>query len=372
MAADFPSRLDLFALGRDYVLQRATRIDPEQVNVDGSDVNIIVASSSQIGFALVLQLAQRVNSLLLDGAIGEDLDRYAFDRYQLTRKGASAAVGTVRFFRTAVTAGAGSVPIGTRLQTLTGVEYITTTQATFGATDFDATASVRAVEAGKVTQVGANQIRRIASPAALFDPSLQVNNDAAMAGGEDAEDDDTFRERIRDFFSTVRRGTLSAIEFGATVVAGVVSAQAIEALDPNTGNPARVVNLYIADGSGVASAALGAQVRASLEDFRAAGITVLTSTSLPQIVEIQLDLTFRAGVDTTTLAENIRAAVVEFVNSLPVNGTLYRAQLFSVLQRFQADGLIPDQNAIAAPAGDLVPAVGQTLRTTLSNVTIVL
>lgn len=371
MAADFPSRLDLFAIGRDFVLQRVNRIDPEQVNTDGSDANIIVASAANVGFVVVLQLAQRVNSLLLDGAIGEDLDRLALDRFQLTRKGASAAVGEVRFFRTDTSVGAGSVAIGTRLQTLTGVEYITTSQATFGATDTEATANARAVQAGKTTQVGANTIRRIANPGLLFDPSLQVNNGAAMAGGEDAEDDDTFRERVRDFFSTVRRGTLGAIEFGALQVPGIVSAQALESLDPNTANPARVVNLFVADGSGVASAALGQQVRNSLEDFRAAGITVLTNTSLPQIVQVQLDLTFQAGVDTTNLTENIRAAVVEFVNSLPVNGTLFRGQLFSVLQRFAADGLIPDQNSVTSPTGDLVPTTGRTLRTTLSNVTVV-
>lgn len=370
MAADFPSRLDLFALGRDFVLQRATRIDPEQVNIDGSDANIIVGSASQIGFAVVLQLAQRVNSLLLDGAIGEDLDRLAFDRYQLTRKGAVAALGTVQFFRTSAAAGAGSIPIGTRLQTLSGIEYITITQATFGATDLSAEANVRAVTAGQATQVGANTIRRIANPGALFDPSMQVNNVDPTAGGADREEDDVFRERVRDFFLTVRRGTLSAIELGARTVDGIESAQAVEVLDPNTSNPARVVNLYVADGSGVASAALGAQVRNSLEDYRAAGITVLTSTSLPQIVTVALNLAFRAGVDTPALTENIRAAVVGFINSLAVNGTLYRGDLFSVLRRFVEDGLIISQNVIASPTGDLIPDTGRTLRTTLADVTV--
>jgi len=367
MPLDLPSRLDLFALARDFVLQRARRIDPAQVDVAGSDVNIIVGSSSVMAYQTILQLAERTNALLLDGSTGEDLDRLAFDRYQIARKGAAAAVGTVRFFRTSAAAGAGTVPVGTILNTLTGIQYVTTTISTFGATDLEAFADVRAVTAGKLTQAGANSIRRFQTPGGLFDPSLQVNNDDPTAGGEDAETDDIFRERIRDFFNTARRGTLAAIEFGAKTVPGVVSAQAVESLT-GAGQPARVVTLFIADSSGVASAALGNVVVAALSDFRAAGIAVIVSTSVPQIVTVKLALTFRAGVDTTTLTVAIRTALVEFINGLAVNATLFRGQLFSVLQRFEPDGLIPNIASVVEPTGDLVPDTGKTLRTTLDTV----
>lgn len=369
MPVDYPSRLDLFAIGRTHVLTRAESIDPAQVDIQGSDVNIIVGSASFIGYECVLQLAQKMAALLLDGAVGEDLDRYAYDRYNETRKGASAAVGSARFFRTAMTAGAGSVPIGTLVITLTGLEYITTTTATFSATDSEATCDVRAVQAGKATQVGANTIRRIDEPDVLFDPSLQIINDVATAGGEDAETDEIFRERVRDFFLTARRGTLGAIEFGATIVEGVVSADAQESLAPNN-QPARVVELFIADGSGVANAALGAVVRNSLEDYRAGGIAVILNTSVPQIVAVALQLSFVAGVDTASLSEDIRNAIVTFINSLEVNESLLRNDLGSVLRRFKADGLIPVETSVVVPTGDLVPSTGQTLRTTIDNVTI--
>jgi uncharacterized phage protein gp47/JayE len=367
---DLPTRADLLAIGRDYVVQRATRIDPNRVDVLGSDVNLFIGSQSVVGFQLVKQLAYRTNALLLDGASGPDMDRYAWDRYQLPRKGAVGARATVRFFRASSALGAGVIPLGTTLRTLTGIDYVTTTSASFGPGTLDGvTAFVRASQAGKATQVGANQIRQFANVQALFDPTLQVNNDAKSAGGEDAEDDDDFRNRIRNFWLTARRGILAAIEFGALAVPGVVSAQAVEALN-GLAQPARIVNLYIADSSGVASDALANDVLASLDDFRAAGIAVLISNSLPQIVPIQLALTFAGGTDTVTLAQNIQAAVVEFVNSLPVNGPLYVAQLFSVLQRFNSDGLVPNASTIIAPAGDLIPSLGSTLRTTLDNVSV--
>src|SRR5262249_709545 len=122
---------------------------------------------------------------------------------------------------------------------------------------------------------------------------------------------------------------------------------AIEALTPG-GMPARVVNLFIADSSGVASAALGRKVAAALLDFRAAGIAVVISLSIPQIVDVLLHLMFQAGVDSAALVETVRAAIVEYVNSLPVSAPLTRAALLSLLQRFAADGLIVNEASVVA------------------------
>ncbi len=363
---DLPTRLDLYALGRDYVLQRATKLDPAVVDYEGSDANIVVGVSSVMADHIVKHLGYRISALTLDGAEGEDLDRYAWDHYQLTRKGASPAVGKVRINRPAVTFGAGSIPIGTKLQTTTGGEYITTTVAAFGVGDLQTSANVRALNAGKAAQVGKGQIRRFSQPSSLFDSTLTVTNDDVTAHGEDVESDDDFRNRIRRFWKTARRGILPAIEQGALTVPGVVSAQAIEVLAGD--QPARVVNLYIADSTGVASDVLASTVRAALFDYRAGGIAVIISTSIPFIVSIELLLTFRANVDTVTLTDQIRAAIVEFVNSLPVNSTLAVGDLYSVLRRFVSDGLIVNENTIVAPTGDLVPALGQTLRTTPSSI----
>jgi len=366
---DFPTRLDLFAIGRAYVLERAKKIDPTQVDVEGSDVNIFVGSSSVVTDYAIKQLAFQIAGLSLDGAEKEELDRYAFDRYQLTRKGASSALGQVRFFRTSASVGAGSIPANTKLVTNSGIEYVTTTTATFGGSQLEAVANVRAAQAGKATQVGANAIRRFDRPSDVFDPSIQMNNDLPTSGGEDAEGDELFRVRIRSFWRNARRGTLGAIEQGALAVAGVVSAQAIEALETD-GDPARIVSAYIADSSGVANNQLATLVEDSLLEYRAAGIKVAIFTSLPRLVSVELKLTFRAGVDTVQLSESIRTAVVEFVNSLPVNGPLFVGQLFTVLERYKQDGLIVTQDSIVAPVGDLIPSAGETLRTLIDLVTV--
>jgi uncharacterized phage protein gp47/JayE len=361
----------LAQIGAAYMQAATAKLDPNSPFVLGSDANLFVGSQSVVADVVVKQIGYSVQRLFLDGAFGDDLDRYALDRYQLTRKGASPALGSVLFSRATYTAGAGTIPSGTQLSTTAGTQYFTTTTASFAATGYTATANVSASQAGLATQVGAGAIVRFAQPGLIFDATITVTNPLTTAGGADVEDDDTFKNRIRNFWITARRGTIGAIQQGALSVPGVISAQAVEALTAG-GTPARIVNLYISDSSGVASAALAANVASALLDYRAAGITVLIATSIPQLVSIQIALSFAAGVDTITLSSLVQTAIVNFVNSLPVNGTLLISDLGTILTRFkQAGVIVQTPGSIIAPVGDLVPAIGSTLRTTPALVTVV-
>jgi uncharacterized phage protein gp47/JayE len=275
--------------------------------------------------------------------------------------------------------GAGSILVGTKVTTNDGIEYVTTSTAAFSGTDLTSSADVQAVQAGRDFQVGANQIRRIPpqAPANVpFDPTLTVNNPVATAGGADREQDEDFRNRVRDFWLTARRGTLKAIELGARQVPGVVSAQASEVTTVGS-TPARVVILYVADGSGVSNQALANRVSTSLGEYRAAGIAVIVVTSQPEIVDVVLRLAFEANVDTVSLTQAVLSAVVGFINSIPVNNPLRIADLQAVLARFRSDGLVvttdpttPANSTIVAPVGDVIPDAGKTIRTTSQNVTL--
>jgi uncharacterized phage protein gp47/JayE len=370
VSIDLPSRVTLQQLGASYIQATTTKLDPNAPFTLGSDAQMYVGSGSVMCDAVVKQIGYNASRLFLDGAFSDDLDRYAIDRYQLTRKGASPALGAVVFSRATLAGGAGTIPAGTVLSTNAGTQYFTTTAASFGAGSYSSPANVSASQAGKATQVGAGAIVRFSNAGLIFDQTITVTNPLTTAGGENVEDDDTFKARIHNFWITARRGTLFAIEQGALSVPGVVSAQALDVLVGNA-QPARVVNLYIADSSGVASAALAANVAATLADYRAGGIAVIISTSIPQIVSVQIALSFVAGVDTVTLSGLVQTAVVNFINTIPVNGTLQLSDLYTVLTRFKTAGVIVQTpGSIIAPVGDLVPAIGQTLGTTLANVTI--
>lgn len=379
---DLPSRLDLYGIGRTHVIARARRIDPSIVDVEGSDANLFVGSTSFLAHAVVRQVAAQFSAHTFAGAEDEDLDRLILDRTGglVPRKGAAAARVPLDLSRATATAGGGAVPVGTKVVANGGIEYRLTTQAIFGATDLKAGCDAVAVQAGKDQQVGRNQIRRFANAGQLFDPSLQVNNSEPAAGGEPREGDDAYRERGRDFFRAISRGTLPAIEFGARRVDGVSSAQAQEAYgqivsggsfrSPPVAQPARVVTLYVADSSGVANSVLARFVQQSLLEWRAGGIQVAVFLGLPTLVSVRLRLRFSVGVDTAALAELVRSATIEYVNSLGVGQALERGALTALLLRYRSSGLLSGQEAIVEPAGDLVPDPGMTLRTTQALVAI--
>ena len=363
---DFPSRLDLLALARTYIRTRAKKIDPNQIDVIGSDINLFVGSNMVVATELVYQLAAAVAKLLIDGAEDDDLDRLAWDRYQMVRKGAAPALGVVQFSRSTADAGAGAVPVNTRLQNNTGVEFVTVTQATFGALTLSASANVRSVQAGQLNQSDAGTIVSIPDPGLLWDKTLRVTNPIRTSFAADREEDEPFRARIKSYWNTARRGTLRAIEQGAIDTPGVASASAAEELTGGS-QPARVVKLYVADADGSA----GAGLVIDLGEYRAAGIQVVQVMSITQLVDVQLKLTFQAGKDTDTLTEQVRTAILGTVNKCEVNGVLFRAALLETLRSFIDDGLIPTNDSVVDPAGDLVPDLGKSIRTTIDRVTVV-
>lgn len=364
------TRLDFYDIGRRFVLGRAQRISAKEIDTEGSDINLLVGAASFMASAVARQNVDRLGALLLDVCEDEDLDRLVFDRYQELRKGASPAVVPLQITRPSALVGAGSVPIGTVVLTRSGIEYITTTTATFTVSSLFAACDARASQAGKEYQVGANQIIRFARPELLFDASLQVNNTEASAGGEPAETNDVFRDRARGFFNAARRGTLTAIENGARSVAGVESAEAFEILD-ETGIAIKFVQLFIADSSGMANSSLALKVQQALEEYRAGGIYVAIYTSRPVLANIVFRFRFRAGVNTALISDQARSATVAYINSLGVNQPLFRADLGAVLSRFKGDGLLVDNGTIVEPVGDLIPEAGTTIRIRPEGVTVI-
>ena len=376
-----PSKTDLLNVARTYVKTHAVRVDPAVVDLAGSDLNIFVGSVAGLGVYLVNQLAAQVGAHRLATSDVEDLDRLVRDLLQELRKGAAPARAPLTWSRPNAAAGAGAVPIGTRVAAA-GAEYRTTSTATFSASGLSAACDAEAVRAGRDYQVGANALTRVVQPQLLFDPSLRVTNPEAAAGGEPREEDDAFRERARSIVRNARRGTLGAIETGLTSVPGIASALAVEAYGPiyyelgsfrslgvATPVPARVVVGYVADSSGVANAALARAGERALAEWRPAGTQVVVLAGLPTIVTVRLRLAFSAGVDTAALAEVVRAAVVEYVNSLRVGETLVRAGILALLLRYRSSGLVVGEGSVVEPAGDVVPEPGRTLRSRLEDVT---
>jgi len=363
---DIPTRAELFnAFGEGIAngqadLPPGERIDPEQVFTPGSDTNLLGAGASAMGEEAMRALAAGLLSLTLE-AEGEDLDRVVADRFngEVVRKGAAPARGVVAFSRPAA-GPAGTIDVGTQLQGPAGQLFELTTQAAFGGADLGpVTAQIRAVDAGDQ----ANNVSQFGFVTPPFDTSITVAlavPTEPTAGGTLTETDGSLRARARLFYTAARRGTLPAIEFGALTVAGVATATAIEEVNA-IGEPTGRVVAYIADARGQSNAVLNQEVVLALREFRCGGIVVDVVGAIPVFIPIQYNLNFASNVDTALAADSVRNIAVARVNALAPQVTLLRSLLIGAAG--EVEGVTVPADGLPVPAGDVVPAPGEIIKT---------
>jgi hypothetical protein len=380
---DFPTFNDYFRIARDETLLRNSKVSREAVEREGMDANILVAAVAATADEVTGQLATVEAGTFIDSAVGPALDRLAFDRYGLVRKPAAASQGTVQFRTTVVAPVTFTIPVGVSLSTSDGTEFITSDSVVFLAGTLGPLAcGVRSSLAGANQNVKALAINSITGTITSAPTDLTVSNPFATAGAGDAETDPSLRDRARRFFSTVRRGTLGALEAAALGVAGVTTAKAFEVID-SLGRPARIVQLVISDAFAeqfinydtvparyeVQSQLLSTSVFNALADVRPAGVFVQVIVANVILQSFQLGLSFIAGTDVNTAALAARAAIVTYLNSLVPGAPFVYQDASAVLT--SVAGLAPSGNVIVSPPGNVLAKPLQVLRTSLALVTAV-
>lgn len=358
---DFPNFRTLFQIARNEALVRNPQLTQDAIDREGSDANILIASAVAAADEVVGQQITVTSGLFLDSASGDALDRLLFDRYGLVRKVASAAVGSVAFSTTVANPSPFTIPSGTQLSTSEGLKFETVGSMLFPAgTTGPIYVTVRSLLAGANQQAAINTINSLVGTVPSSPVDLVVTNPIATAGASDRESDTEFRERGRSFYTTVQRGTLSAITQGALSVPGVVSASTYEFLD-SSGLPNKRVACVIADKYTDAlanytvvppvyeaqSKVLAQQVFNALEAYRPAGVFVQVQLAQVVPLPVSLALSFKAGVDIDVTANAARAAIANYINNLQPGDDLYLQPMIQVLQG--VEGLIVTGDEVVSP-----------------------
>lgn len=378
---DFPSFSTLFGVGRAEALIRNPQLAKDAIDRDGSDANILVAAGAAVGDEVIGALVTVAAGLYLDSAAGEALDRLMADRYGLLRKTAAAGIGGARFTVGGANPAPFTIPIGTQLATPDGIKYETIDAVLFAKDATFAFAVIRSLQASASQQIKPNTLTNILSQIPNAPNTIAVTNPLATAGAADRESDTDFRARGRAFFSTARKGTISAITQGALSVPGVLTANVFEGVDVY-GRPAPFVECVVSDqytdalatlstippAYAVQSQQLAQQVVSALYDYRPAGIFVSVRVAQVALQQITLALSFRAGAATVTVGNAARAVVVNYVNNLVPGAPLDPDDLLTVLGT--VEGLIITGNEILTPTGEVLALPLQVLRTSMDLVAI--
>lgn len=380
---DFPKFSDFHRAFRDEAVSRSQRLTVNAVDRDGTDANIMAAGAAVIGEEVIGQLADVEEGFWLDSARGAKLDKWASDRYGLTRKPASPAFVYLQFTSSTPPGVAFAIPAGTRAATSDGREFTTVTTVTFPAASLGPVLVLaRSLLAGLDQAIGPGAIKSITTEIAFAPPTLAVANAQASSGSANVESDEDFKTRIRRFWGSLRRGTKGAIETGALAVPGVLRAVSFEGLQ-SFGYPTRSVTLVIADqftdalvkqGMEVPayeaqSQALAYVVKNALVEYRAYGIPVTVIVAQVRMLQVVLRLRFTADVaDTDSLALYVRTLVTQYINGLNPGAAFEPAAVTALLRSVPGLEIFGDE--VASPVGPIIPqSPYQVLRTALANIT---
>lgn len=375
------SKTDLFLAGRARVLvEPGNKFSRQVLDTEGTDVNILLNTLASVGEEISLEGQSQDNARYLATAASVSDDAVERVGFELTsgnvlRKPDTAAVVDLVFSRN--NSFGLTIPKDYVVTTATtGVPFRLLEDCVWNGGDATPK-TVRAIceQTGPNGNVDALTITTLSED--VGDTTVTVTNPAVSAGGRDQESIVDFTRRVRGWFINQARGTLNALEFGAEQVPEVAQATSREVSwaagsYPPTLTPAEILahedvfpayraKVSIADINGQANPALAEKVREALQEWRAAGVPVQIIGSTHQyIVVAWAGLGAKPGFSLQLLLDDLFARCIALVLELAPEETLERAALFAAAK--EVEGLLVPAASLVAPAGDIVPAAGYTLR----------
>ncbi len=333
----------------------------------GDISHMLISAAAAMADRVIGWFSERIAATFLDGAQGDDLTQLAADHWGIQRREATKATAQFNISRSAATATAQTLAIGSVVATARDsrgqeVRYLTLTAASWGISENSTkTVNVEAETAGVAGNLSSINLitRLISSPPA--GGTYTITSSTQPAGGSEEEDDATLRDRVRRDPRTLRRGTLYALEYGAltTANAGVSKANAIQ-------DDSGLVVVYVSDASGGSSGGavevdpdladdglMTTRVAIELLNWACAGSLVSVVGGSIQTVNITVQLTVRIGVDINQLLADVESAIQARTNKLTIGDTLYKSDIISAVKAVDPDNIV--DIVVSLPATDTAP-----------------
>jgi uncharacterized phage protein gp47/JayE len=323
---------------------------------------------------LVLALARAQTST------GADLDSW-MAQFNFTRLPAVYATGEELFERVLASGSDINIPPGAIVQTVGGaIQYQTvadpddpTWNAAAGVYVLPAgqtgiAVTVEALVAGSAANVVANTLTQFGSSVPGVD---MVTNPAPIGNGVDAESDAAFRARFVLYLATLAQATEAAIRAAALGVQQGLLINLEENIQPNGSALLGAFTVIADDGSGNPPAALLTAIYNAVYGARAFTVQpfVIPPTSLT--ASISLAVRLASGYAATTVNTAVQNAVAAVVNGLAPGETLFAYAVATAAGGVQ--GVVAVNTASVSISGgspDLVPSIGQEIRTVVSLITV--
>ena len=286
-------------------------------------------------------------------ADGEYLDNHGSMR-GLLRKAAVKAEGYVSFYITHAADYDIAVPQGTVCADAGGNAFVTAEEGKISAGETLCTVKCEAVEAGKAGNVPSDTV--------IFMTHIPVGiegcvNTAAFTGGADAEDDESFRERILESYKNAPNGANAAwYKETALAVKGVSAASVVPCAEG-----AGSVDVIVVSENMTADAALLKTVSDAFEGKRELGINVSVKAPTALKVNVSAEVKVKAGFEAEKVLKAAESELISVFKPGLLGKSLYISDLAAALMK--TEGV--ESYHITAPTSDILasaavlPAAGE-------------
>lgn len=262
---------------------------------EGSVIRSIYNAVAAILAQLYYNLHRLYRAARIIYANGPDLDIAVAPR-SITRRGATKASKTVTFTGTSTTV----VPLGMKLATPDGIEFVTTESDTVpasGSLDVD----IESVVAGTTGMVNAGEVTVMVD---LVDGLTAVTNAAPTDGGFDAETDEQLRNRAITQLATLSQGIEASYEAWALEARSDVARAKPQYGHTSYSDKTIVVNL-VRDNAGIFTDADLNQIANYIQSKAPLGVVIKCLNIVWVGIDLVAQVRRATGYDLVTVRANI-------------------------------------------------------------------
>lgn len=190
------------------------------------------------------------------------------------------------------------------------------------------TLTAQSEDAGTVYNVLVGSITDISSSSLGL---TSVTNDVTFTGGSDPEATEAYRTRLLDYIRNPKSGSAADLEMWAETIDGVESATAIPNDNVGVATPGHVTVRIAGPNGAVPSAGVQAAVLAELLAHDLANITIHVATFVAHNIASDVTITLQPGFVIGDVTPSVQAAIMDYINNIPVGGTVYRAGIIDAV-----------------------------------------
>ena len=173
-----------------------------------------------------------------------------------------------------------------------------------------------------------------------------VNNVNALQNGLDAESDDAFRSRFRNFIASRSRATPLAVGYAITSIQQGLNYTIQENTDPSGQSVMGSFVVTVDDGSGSPSTALLSTVQTAIDAVRPVGSIFSVRPPTVLTVDISVTITVASGTAKAPVQALVGGAIGSYINGLSIGSGLPLTKLAQIA--YSASPAIVNVSALVA------------------------